>query len=97
MTRDERMEALRVDIYAEISYHLGIDDSDDGSCDAKNAATNAVLRLIERELDDAADLASRLEAAWGWIARTEPHPELNGDVLRGLRAALSRKTCPDTP
>ena len=86
---DERCDALRVDIYAEIGYYLGIDDTDDGACDAKNAATNAVLRLIERELADAEALAVKVEAAWEWIARTEPHPELNGNLLRGLRAALA--------
>lgn len=48
MTSDERWDALRVDIYAEIGYHLGIDDTDDAACDAKNAATNAVLRLFDR-------------------------------------------------
>lgn len=85
----ERLYALRVDIYDEIGYHLGIDDSDDGACDAKNAAANAILGLIERELGDAVALAEKIEAAWDWIYRTEPHPELNGDLLRGLRAALS--------
>lgn len=89
MTSGERMYALRVDIYDEISYHLGIDDSDDGACDAKNAAAIAILRLIERELGDAIALAAKIEAAWDWIYRTEPHPELNGDILRGLRDALS--------
>ena len=85
----ERWDALHVDIYAEIGYHLGIDDSDDGACDAKNRAALAVLRLIERELADAEDLAAKIEAAWEWIARTEPHPDLNGGLLCGLRAALS--------
>lgn len=93
MSGDERQYALRVAIYDVIGYHLGIDDSDDGACDAKNAAAIDVLRLIEREMADAEDLAAKIEAAWEWIARTEPHPDLNGGLLCGLRAALSG--CPD--
>lgn len=120
----DKWDTLRVDIYEEISYHLGIDDSDDGACDAKNRAALGVLRLIERELagTEAEYLAhgfaqqqhvqtwaeaahwrsvahewaaerdealARVEAAWEWISRVEPVPELNGDLLRGLRSALS--------
>lgn len=89
MKRGERWDALRVDIYAEISYYLGIDDTDDAACDAKNAATNAVLRLFDHEMADAEDLAAKVEAAWEWIARVDPYPERNGDHLADLRRVLS--------
>lgn len=85
----ERWDALHVDIYAEIGYHLGIDDSDDAACDAKNRAALGVMRLIERELADSEALAVKVEAAWDWIARTDPYPELNGDHLADLRRVLS--------
>lgn len=63
MTRGERLDALHVDIYAEIGYQLGIDDSDDAACDAKNRAALGVLRLIERELAcECAETADRIEA-----------------------------------
>lgn len=89
MSDAERRYALRVAIYDTIGYHLGIDDSDDAACDAKNAAANEVLRLVERELADGEALAAKVEAAWEWITRAEPYPELGGDLLGGLRVALS--------
>ena len=55
----------------------------------------AVHQLQEMEM--ASDhQAAKIEAVREWIARADPHPELNGDMLRDLRAALSGDASPRT-